>query len=498
MDKFTYANKDEQIRKVNRYLSISMVIFNALIFMVVTISMVQGKKTVFYGILLAAVMVITCVTSFVMLKRDSRSKKIKYVIFVGMLLVMLMISWAYSDYYMRFMTTVPFFGMVLSYDRKYANLCANGIALPNLAIFLYRAFIVGDYEGDLVAQFGATIVVVVVMYVLLYLTITGKRFNDDSIGRIREESEKQKQMAEEVMGIAREVRVGIENTMELIDNLKNSSENVKHSVADINTSTSVTAENMQEQNYMTKDIQKNIKDTVECSERMVHIANQSSELNRQNADKMKELKDQADILADTNHQVAASMKMLQENMSEVRNITQTIFAISSQTNLLALNASIEAARAGEAGRGFAVVADEIRQLSEKTRLETEHIASILDNLNLNANQTAKAVEKTMEVSRVQDEMIGEVAMHLEELGTNVEELVGDISRIDHMLENLSGANEHIVENIIQISATTQEVTAATQESAEIAESNFKDAVHAREILNGVAEVSHRMDKYYQK
>lgn len=279
------------------------------------------------------------------------------------------------------------------------------------------------------------------------------------------------------------------------DNLKLSSESVKQSVGDISSSTVVTAENMQEQNTMTQSIQQNIEETAERAERMVRVAQESSELNQLNADKMRELKKHADILAQTNHQVAQSMKMLQENVGDVREITKTIFAISSQTNLLALNASIEAARAGEAGRGFAVVADEIRELSEKTRRETENIANILDKLTTNADQTAEAVEKTVEVTDVQDIMIKEVADQVDSLSTNVAGLVGDISKIDKMIESLSEANSRIVENIIQISATTEEVTAAVQECAAITESNYEDAVNTKDILNGVIEASHRMNKY---
>ena len=495
MEQFTYANQEEQVKKINKYLSTSMMIFDALIFGVVIISMIQGKRSIAFGIIMAVVMLATCAISIVMVKRNPGTHKMKYVTFAGMFFIMFMISWTYSDYYMRFMTTVPFFGMVLFYDKKYARLCAHGIAIPNIIIFAYRAFVAKNYTGDIVAQFGATVVVAVVMYVLLYLTSLGKRFNDDSIGKITSEAEKQQQMVQDVMEIAGEVRKGTETAIGLVDNLRVSSESVKQSVGDISTSTAVTAENMQEQNTMTQNIQQNIEDTVERSERMVRVAQESSELNRANAQKVKELKNHADILADTNNQVAQSMTMLQENVGEVRDITKTIFAISSQTNLLALNASIEAARAGEAGRGFAVVADEIRELSEKTRKETENIASILDKLAANANQTAGAVEKTVEVSNVQDEMIKEMADKVEELSNNVDGLVGDISQIDKMLENLSGANERIVENIVQMSATTQEVTAATEESAAIAESNYEDAVNAQDILNGVVEASHRLDKY---
>ena len=497
MEQFSYAKKSEQVKKINQYMSISMVIFDALIMLVVTISVLQGNRSLMYGIMVATVMVVTCVTSFVMVKRNPGTGKMKYVAFVGLFLVTFLISFAYSDYYMRFMTTVPFLGIVLYFDRGYSRLCAHGIAIPNILIFFYRAFMVNDYTGDMLAQLGATIVVAVIMYVLLYLTKVGTRFNDDSIGKISAEAQKQQEMVEEVIEIAGVVKTGTERAMELVDNLKLSSESVKQSVGDISASTAATAENMQEQNSMTQSIQENIENTVERSERMVRVAKESGELNRMNAKKMEELKKHADILSETNKQVAKLMGQLQENVGDVRSITQTIFAISNQTNLLALNASIEAARAGEAGRGFAVVAEEIGALSEKTRRETENIAGILDKLTMNADQTAMAVEKTLSVSEAQDVMIKEVAEQVDELTANVNGLVGDISQVGKMIDKLSEANGKIVENIVQISATTEEVTAATEECAAITENNHEEAVNTQEILNGVIEASQRLNKYME-
>ena len=499
MEQFSYANKDEQVKKINKYMSTSMVIFDALILLVVTISVIQGNRSLGYGIVVGGIMVVTYVTCLIMVKRNPGTGKMKYVAFAGLFLVMFMISIAYNDYYMRFMTTVPFLGIVLYFDKKYSMLCAHGIAIPSILIFLYRAFVVKNYTGDdMLAQLGATIVVAVVMYVLLYLTKVGTRFNDDSIGKLSAESEKQQAMVTDVMGIANEVINGTERAMGLVEHLKESSESVKQSVSDISSSTAATAENMQEQNTMTQSIQENIESTAKRSEHMVRVARKSGELNQMNADKMKELKKHADILAKTNQQVAELMEQLQENVGEVRTITKTIFAISSKTNLLALNASIEAARAGEAGRGFAVVADEIGELSERTRVETESIARILDKLTTNADQTAAAVEKTLNVSEAQDAMIKEVADQVDELSHNVAGLVGDISQVGKMIENLSEANSKIVENIVQISATTEEVTASVQECAAITENNFDDAVNARKILTGVIEASQRMDKYVEK
>lgn len=148
MEQFSYANKSEQVKKINKYMSTSMAIFDALILLVVTISVIQGNRSLGYGIMLATIMIVTWVTCLIMVKRNPGTGKMKYVAFVGLFLVMFFISFAYNDYYMRFMTTVPFLGIVFYFDKKYSALCANGIAIPSVLIFLYRAFVANNYTND--------------------------------------------------------------------------------------------------------------------------------------------------------------------------------------------------------------------------------------------------------------------------------------------------------------------------------------------------------------
>ena len=160
-----------------------------------------------------------------------------------------------------------------------------------------------------------------------------------------------------------------------------------------------------------------------------------------------------------------------------------------------MNASIESARAGEAGRGFAVVADEIRQLAEKTRLETENIAHILSELSDNAAYAAEAVNKSVNATEAQDTMIGQALQAFEDMNGNVGQLISDIGEIDNMLTNLSEANNQIVENIMHLSATTEEVTASSVQAADLSVQNLENAEEAKRQLGNVLEVSHQLDKY---
>ena len=189
------------------------------------------------------------------------------------------------------------------------------------------------------------------------------------------------------------------------------------------------------------------------------------------------------------------MVQLDEHAKAINQIMSVISDIADQTNLLALNASIESARAGEAGKGFAVVADEIRQLAEKTRSETESIAQILDELFKNAEDAATAVSRSIEATNAQDSMIAKASESFSGMNENVNTLVQEIEGIDGMLNRLSDANNQIVDNISNLSATTEEVTASSVQVADLSVENLNYAEQAKQKLDNVLAVSHELDKY---
>lgn len=493
---FKYADKQEQIKKINRFLALGVIVFSIFSTGIVIGSYLNGYRSLPYLLAVAGIMVVGNIINLIIFKKVPQSTKLRVVVLIEIMILSLLLSAAYENDYMRFMPIIPFIGCLLFYDIKFSGIATIYLVVMNWIVIIIRAFVLHHFESeDVTDRLVSCLVITIMMFIVWYTTLVGKLFNEDSLNRLRTEAEKQKENADNILRIAEQVRSDTENAMTIVDDLKESSEVVRHSVNDISESTSQTAENIQTQTMMTQNIQENIEKTVERSEHMVRVAQRSNEVNSRNMEMVKELKKQADVLAATNAQVAAAMRQLRDNVGSVKNITNTIVSISSQTNLLALNASIESARAGEAGRGFAVVAEQIRELSENTRRETEQISTILEELTRNADQTVEAVEKSVEVSNEQDRMISGVAEQFNEMNRNVNELVGDISDIDNMIESLSTANNQIVDNIMQLSATTEEVTAAAQQSTEITERNFADSVEAQKLLHGVLKVSHQMDKY---
>ncbi|MES1195983.1 MAG: methyl-accepting chemotaxis protein [Steroidobacter sp.] len=98
------------------------------------------------------------------------------------------------------------------------------------------------------------------------------------------------------------------------------------------------------------------------------------------------------------HAITASEKMtaLQQKSKKIQVIADVINDIATRTNLVALNAAVEAARAGESGRGFTVVAQEVRLLAQRTKEATVEIASMLREINDEANVSARSMHTLAE------------------------------------------------------------------------------------------------------
>lgn len=494
--KYRYADKEAQVKRANRFLTLGYLVFYLVMLGVAWGSTIGGVRSVGYSGFLTVVIVVAFIVTIAAYMKNPGSTSIKYVAIAGVLIVAFLTGFAFDNYYVRFMAAIPLIGAVLFFDKKYTTIVGLAYIILNVFLNVYKIGITKVYSNaEALDQMAATLAIVV-MNVLIHLASNLlTQFNHDTRHSLMQEQEYQKVIMDSVIAVAEEVRKGTENAMGIVNELNSSTQVVNGAMKDISDSTLSTAENIQKQTTMTQNIQDSIGHTLERSENMVQVAKHTGELNDQSLQIMNHLKQQSEVIAATNSEVAESMQKLQERAVAVKSIADTIFAISSQTNLLALNASIESARAGEAGRGFAVVADEIRQLAEKTRQETENIAAILGELSENAEDAASAVAKSVEAADTQDKLITQASESFTEVNGNVGQLVSDIGEIDKMLNGLSEANNQIVENIMHLSATTEEVTASSVQAADLSVQNLDNAEQTKALLDGVIDISHELDKY---
>ena len=380
------------------------------------------------------------------------------------------------------------------YDWQYSKKLAVFYWVSYIVSVLYRQF-----SGNAQHSADGFALVATIIATIFLATMVSKVMNiymKDIIGYMAYQQAQQEVMLNDVLSTSKVVKDETDKSSEATAQLYDSAETIHRSMVEIAEAMELTAESVQDQNIMTQEIQGNIEGTAKRSADMVTVAEESNVSVHENMEAIEELKLQAGEIAITNEQVNAAMQKLQQKTQEVEEIAGMIFKISSQTNLLALNASIESARAGEAGRGFAVVAEQIRQLAEQTRVSTESIKNIVTELNANADEVVVAVEKSMNATEKQNEMIITAADNFEKLDKNITTLIGGIKEIDTDISGIFAANNKIVESISQLSATAEEITATAEQAKDLSDNNLKSAEEVKVAITTIQTTSEGMEKYF--
>jgi methyl-accepting chemotaxis protein len=122
-------------------------------------------------------------------------------------------------------------------------------------------------------------------------------------------------------------------------------------------------------------------------------------------------------------------KRLGERSQEISSVVSLINTISERTHVLALNASMQAATAGEAGRGFAVVAEEVQRLSESSRLATQQIAQLVQNIQLETNETIFTMNRLIGSVITQSEQAQAAGVQMTQTQQTTAELVAMVRQI---------------------------------------------------------------------
>ena len=163
------------------------------------------------------------------------------------------------------------------------------------------------------------------------------------------------------------------------------------------------------------------------------------------------------VLVSSVNDAGGIVQSLGEDSKAIGGIIEVIKGVAEQTNLLALNAAIEAARAGEQGRGFAVVADEVRSLASQTQNSAEKINAIIGQLLKHVSEASENINNTVETANASED-------HMEQVIMSYSELVGYMSEVGVLANNLKQVTEEENNSISAAVDQLSEIKSSSQET----------------------------------
>ena len=336
------------------------------------------------------------------------------------------------------------------------------------------------------------IILFLVCMACYFLIKVSNEFTDKKIKEISDAVKKQQDMNQSILETTSEIATLFDRSNEVIGSLKESIASNQFVVKNIADSTDSTAQAISHQVQMCNEIQASSEVAKEETNR-VHEASSLAISNVEEGTKLvDELKIQAIVVEHASRDTVEATQRLMTKVVSVKDIISDILNISSQTNLLALNASIEAARAGEAGKGFAVVAEEIRGLSEQTKEATNKIINIIEELNVEASHASESVDQSVQSIKKQNEMIETTKEKFDKINEEMNHLTVSVDKMKERMEEIISSTGVIVDNISQLSATSEEIAASSEDGNKNAQDSVERMKECSEVLDKIYQLSQKL------
>ena len=471
----------KQYRQANGAIyPVILVILGYFVFTLLAFVLVSGGNLKVWAQLIASVSAIVISTVLFIAKRDTKACAVGFMASSAAAYAVICVFNSTAGVYVY---SIPILLASLAYLNMRMVVLGNAVVIVSNIVRILLNW--SNDSAEQTAAFISMFILIISAYASITATRLLRLFNEENMASIKEAAALQEESNRKMSIVAENIIKHFGEAMELVEGLKNCVDTNNFAMSNIADSTVSTAESVQNQAEMCGEIQSQIGVTENKIDEISKASERTIDTLQEGNTEITKLKEQAESVAQISNETVKVIEKLTEQVNEVQGFVGTILNISNQTNLLALNASIEAARAGEAGRGFAVVAEEIRQLSEQTKDASNHITQIIGELNEGTKQANISIEESARSVNEQNEMIQNTQKRFEDINDEMNHLSQNIQETEECMKMIVESTSIIADNISQLSASSEEVAAASSEGLKTAETAVDNMNDCKTILESI-------------
>lgn len=321
-----YQTVEARVEVVNRLLMIELILYYIVAVSLNLYELVNREKGILPIFVVGMSVLFLPVTIFVF-RKYKRSIAFCYLPLILFFIEFFIVLVLEDKQYTLFIPIVILSSLVLLYNKKIISIFSILAAIIGIANRISQITVNNSPQENITLSVTLTIFLLAI-FGIYRTTIRGKQFNDDIIGTIKDEQEKQKEILEEVLHIAEVIKKNADSSKELVNKLGESTDITAATVHEISLGTQATAVSIQNQTRMTHEIKVSLDENVDISNTMVEKAKEASASVDDTLVVMKNLKEHSKDIANTNTEVEKSMHNLLERTGSVQQIADIITSIS--------------------------------------------------------------------------------------------------------------------------------------------------------------------------
>jgi methyl-accepting chemotaxis protein len=490
--------RQEEIMKRNNLTALKL---NWFMFFIISIGLVSaigtGKYKVYEVVLASAYVMIMLISgSYIYKKINPSSQIIKYLSFLGLIGVLLVVLLRSEDV----LALAYLFPLLAVYCVYYSTKITMGISILGLIIM-------GVFLNKLMSQnvdIKTTELIILAVSYLLYVTaifsITKaikdiNHISESNYKIINDQSLKQEEILKTIKLAIKSLDENTYKVSEIVSHIGDSSKIVGQAVQEIASGSESVTKQMEEQNELLTLSEERIQYVSVKAKEMTEATDNNRQKIQDGIKMVNLLKKKSEDILVNNQMVEGTMNELKLKAGKIETFLELILQIANQTNLLALNASIEAARAGEAGKGFAVVAEEIRKLAEQSNQSAEDIASIIVELQNETERSNDAVNELKNLNNDQNQLVNHTDDLFKNIYNNVENIEQSAIDVHQKSQDVLEVNKKLIGIMQSISAVSEETLSLTENTNALTNKHEEDAKIANDNMKRLEEIAKELKKY---
>lgn len=321
------------------------------------------------------------------------------------------------------------------------------------------------------------------------------KINNDNLSTVENKKQNTLNVSNKAINIGRDIQENVYATMKLINDIDESTHDSLTIFKEIANGNISNVESIEQQSKMISAIQKMISKVSIAANEAAHSTKIAEETLEKNMESFSNIRNMSNNIVSTNVELINVFDTFLVSVNKLKNIINGISDISEQTSLLSLNASIESVKSKIQGKAFSVVAASVKTLSDQTTELTNEIYKMVNLLDANTKNVQKVIFNIVEDLNTENSTIDSTTTDFEKIEQHINNLEACVISIKEKLTNVENFSTTIEAHISQLAASSEEVSACTEEGVNITKTNSAKARQTSSTMKEVIDVVDELKDY---